>query len=78
MTEAKKPIAGNLMAVQDIGWMYFLGNNPYLPHYTKDDVYVAPGGLERKESDLLNSGAKKVSAYIWPRVWQEKEMKKNG
>ena len=78
MTETKEPIAGNRMAEKDIGWMYFLGKTPYLPHYKEEDVYVSPGGFEKKENDLLNKGAKKVSTYIWPRVWQQKKAKKNG
>jgi len=58
------------MAVRDYAVVYYLGRQPWLPHYVKAGVFVAPGGYERTEQQLLARNARKATAYLWPRHWQ--------
>ena len=62
--------AGNKLAESDKCWMYWIKSQPWVPHYLEKCVYVAPGGQERKEHELLAFGAIKREAVLWPRSWQ--------
>lgn len=42
-----EPIAGNRKHDIDHAYMYYVKDIPWLPHYDKKDVYVAPGGMEK-------------------------------
>lgn len=65
MTSERDP-----MAARDYAVVYYIGRQPWLPHYVTKNVFVAPGGYEKTEQQLLAAGARKSSAYIWPRAWQ--------
>jgi len=58
------------MAVRDYAVVYHLGRQPWLPLYVTPGVFVAPGGYERTEQQLLAAGARKGTAFLWPRYWQ--------
>lgn len=52
--------------------MYYLGEMPYVPHYKigfaeHAGVYVAPGGREKSESELISAGAVAVEHPLWIR-----------
>lgn len=68
----KKPIAANGLAEIDMAYMYYLRSQPWLPHYTEKNVYVAPGGQERPEKELLALGAVKKEVALWIRHWQKR------
>lgn len=70
MADHSKDIASNRLADTDRAWMYWLKSQPWLPHYTKAGIYVAPGGLERKEGELIALRAVKKPTNLWPRRWQ--------
>jgi hypothetical protein len=59
----------NAAAAVDICYMYYLKSQPWLPHYTEKGVFVAPGGVEKKEIELQVLGAVKREAVLWPRPW---------
>ena len=43
---------------------------PFLPHYRKPGVYVAPGRhavVERTWEDLTSAGANRVDMFLWER-----------
>jgi hypothetical protein len=65
-------IAANRLAEVDHAYMYFVKAMPYLPHYTKKGIFVAPGGLERTEAQILAIGGVKKATTLWPRAWQKK------
>jgi len=50
--------------------MYFVKSQPWLPHYTKQGIYVAPGGMERTEEELISMGAYRKVTVLWTRLWQ--------
>lgn len=56
-------------AQRDATPCYWLGKIQYVPHYTKAQVFVAPGGTERTEKDLIDNGAVKATDYLWSRHW---------
>lgn len=64
-------IASNKMAERDTCYMFYIKSQPWLPHYTQSQVYVAPCGSEKTESELLSMGAVKKFVHIWPRKWQK-------
>lgn len=43
---------------------------PFLPHYWKPCVYVAPGGSEYTLAQLQGLGAKKIRRGLWKRDYQ--------
>lgn len=51
---------------------YWLGKTQFVPHYTEEQIFVAPGGLERTEKWLLDRGAVKSTSHLWPRRWLTK------
>lgn len=61
-----------MMEQAEAASMYWTGQTPWVPHYSIRDVYVAPGGVERTESQLLKMGAVKAPTFLWPRHWQTK------
>lgn len=65
-------------AERDDAQMFFVGKTPFLPHYSLDGVYVAPGGGEWKEDELTAMGGKMVPTFLWPREWQQKRQKALG
>lgn len=65
-----KPIAGNQMQGLDKTNMYWIKSQPWVPHYVTKDVYVAPGGFEKTERELLDLKATKTPTMLWPRAWQ--------
>lgn len=75
MPDHSKDIAANRMADTDRAWMYWLKSQPWLPHYTETGVYVSPGGVERKESELIALRAIKKETILWPRRWQTEKVK---
>lgn len=48
---------------------YVLAGIILLPHYTKKDVWVAPGGREFERHYLVLFGAEMVRAMLWPRYY---------
>lgn len=60
------------MQGRDFAVIYWLGTQKWVPHYTKAGVFVAPGGVERTEHELLDLGAFKGTGYLWPRHWQRR------
>jgi len=67
------PIAANRMAEVDTAPMYYLNSQPWLPHYTKPHIFVAPGGYEKTEHQLISLGARKKIVALWMRSWQKKK-----
>jgi hypothetical protein len=63
-------IANNKKAESDRAFMYWLKTQPWLPHYVKKGWYVAPGGEERQDCELVSMGAIKTDTMLWPRSWQ--------
>lgn len=63
-------VARDPMAVRDYAVVYYVGRQPWIPHYVTPGVFVAPGGYERTEQQLFAAGARKGTAYLWPRAWQ--------
>ena len=49
--------------------IFLTGGIPWVPHYSKKDTYVAPGGVERTGTVLEALGAKKSVLSLWPRRW---------
>lgn len=54
---------------RDITPCYWLNDIQYVPHYTEEGVFVAPGGIEKTEKYLLEHGAVKATDYLWQRRW---------
>ena len=52
--------------------MYFVKSQPWLPHYTKQGIYVAPGGIEKTEEELISMGAYRKVTVLWSRLWQKR------
>jgi predicted oxidoreductase len=71
------PIAGNRIIDSDMAWMYWITYQPWVPHWTKEDIYVAPGGIERSKVELESLGAVRAKAILWPRGWQQRQIAKN-
>jgi len=61
------------IALVDRSYMYYLKGQPWVPHYTEKGVFVAPGGFEKRESELAVLGAVKKEAYLWPRFWMNEK-----
>lgn len=40
-----------------------------VPHYTKEKVWVLPGGIEATGDELVDNGAHYSSTLLWPRYW---------
>lgn len=66
-------LGSNGPAAVDKSYMYYLKSQPWVPHYTEKGVFVAPGGIERKEIELEILGAIKKEAYLWPRFWMNEK-----
>ena len=47
--------------------VYWPHGIPFVPHYVKRGVFVAPTGIERQESVLLRRGAKAGKEWLWMR-----------
>lgn len=71
-------MATEKMAERDDAEMFFVGKVPFLPHYDKPDVYVAPGGSEWSLAELENLKAMIAPVFLWPRHWQQKRRKEQG
>ena len=56
-------------AQRDIIPCYWLHNVQYVPHFTEEQIFVAPGGVERTEKYLIDRGAIKSTDYLWERHW---------
>ena len=52
---------------------YYIDQIMIVPHYTKQGVFVLPGGKEVSEQVLIDAGGVRTAAYLWPRTWA-KEM----
>ena len=46
---------------------YLLGRLPYVPHYSRFGIYVAPGGGQMTSAELLEAGAVPYKEFLWPR-----------
>ena len=57
--------------LQQREWMrvYDLNQIMIVPHYIKKGIFVAPGGIEFEEQELINAGAIQSTSYLWPRTW---------
>lgn len=51
--------------------MFRLYGMPFVPHYIKPNVYVAPGGLEATADTLNKLGAVQHGHPLWRRYWTE-------
>jgi hypothetical protein len=72
--EKKKSGKGfEAIALVDKTYMYYLKEQPWVPHYTEKGIFVAPGGFEKRESELAVLGAVKKEAYLWPRFWMNEK-----
>lgn len=72
--EKKKTGKGfEAIALVDKTYMYYLKSQPWVPHYSEKGVFVAPGGFEKRESELAVLGAVKKEAYLWPRFWMNEK-----
>jgi hypothetical protein len=40
-----------------------------VPHYTKEKVWVLPGGIEATGDELVENGAHYTTTLLWPRHW---------
>lgn len=69
----KKPLALNAIAAVDKAYMYELRGMPFLPHYVVKGVFVAPGGVEKKEIELQILGGVKREVMLWPRYWMNEK-----
>ncbi len=48
------------------------GGTFWVPHFSKRNVFVAPGGQETNLTALENLGAEFVDLKLWPRPWAVK------
>jgi len=48
---------------------YLLNAIPYIPHYIKPKVYVAPGGATMTQKKLIVLNATPTTMMLWPRRW---------
>jgi len=65
-----------LTQVTEFQTAYKLGEITYLPHYTKENTFVAPGGEFAKEytrEQMIANGAKAVEINLWPRCESDKK-----
>jgi len=62
-------LGSNAVALTDKTYMYYLKSQPWVPHYTEKGVFVAPGGIQKKEIELEVLGAIKKEVFLWPRHW---------
>lgn len=46
--------------------IYVDGRIVFVPHYRKRGVFVAPGGSEWAESELILRGLRRTKTYLWP------------
>lgn len=46
-----------------------LNGLPYIPHYNKPNVFVAPGGLEVSKLALDVLKAQPSTHFLWERTW---------
>ena len=58
-------------AETDIVYCYWLKTVQFVPHYVKEGVYVAPGGIYRTEEWLRENNAKRAIDQLWPRHWMK-------
>lgn len=49
--------------------MFMHRGMPWLPHYTKPNTYVAPGGATMTEKRLIEVRATAKTMMLWPRRW---------
>ena len=49
--------------------VYYVNEIMIVPHYIKKGIFVAPGGIEFEEQELINAGAIQSTSYLWPRTW---------
>lgn len=66
-------LGSNAIAIAEKSYMYYLKGMPWLPHYVEKGVFVAPGGIERKEIELEVLGAIKKEVFLWPRHWMNEK-----
>jgi hypothetical protein len=59
----------DVVAATDKSYMYYIKSQPWLPHYVTKGVFVAPGGVEKKEIEVQIMGGIKQEVYLWPRYW---------
>lgn len=52
---------------------YYIEQIMIVPHFSKKDTFVLPGGKEVPEQVLIDAGGVRTAAYLWPRSWA-KEM----
>lgn len=69
----KNKLGSNATAETDKSYMYYLKGLPWLPHYTAKGVFVAPGGVEKREIELEVLGAIKKEVFLWPRYWMNEK-----
>jgi len=76
MGEVKKRLNEKILgavALTDKTYMYYLKAQPWLPHYVKKGFFVAPGGAEKRDSELAVLGAVKKEVFLWPREWMNEK-----
>lgn len=61
---------------RDLQYTYEFRGIPYVPHYNQQGVFVAPGGIEKKEHELAAMGAFKKRMYLWVRHYPKSRMVK--
>jgi len=64
MTNAKRDNVPMGVVLQKV---YVRGQITFVPHYTKKDYFVAPGGAEYHRTDLILLGAMPGELYLWER-----------
>lgn len=48
---------------------YLVGDLPFVPHYTKRGIFVAPGGAMQTEHQLEQRNAAVMHQAMWPRCY---------
>jgi len=59
----------NLMAERDWVPIFYVDGIMLVPHYTKKNFWVWPGGETYSGDELIAMGARQSATLLWPRYW---------
>ena len=67
-----KPVE-NKLAERDWVPIWYVNGVMLVPHYTKQHVWVWPGGQFFTPAELVDMGGKESTTLLWPRHWLEEQ-----
>ena len=65
----KAAVVTNKLAERDWVSIWYVDGIMLVPHYTKQHVWVWPGGQFFTPAELVDMGGKESTTLLWPRHW---------